>query len=74
MNDGDDDLEEDVFEDPGFQEEFDFDSDKENDDCIEITNPGINISKKTIPFNPSKVPAGKGSHIKLMAMIFFFPL
>ena len=64
MNDGDEDLEEDVFMDPGFQEEFDFDSDKENDDCIEITSSGIIISKKTIAFQPSKVLAGKESHIK----------
>ena len=40
VDDDDEDLEEEVFEDPGYQEEFDFGSDKENDDCIEIATPG----------------------------------
>ncbi|CAH3186341.1 unnamed protein product [Porites evermanni] len=40
VDDDDEDLEEEVFEDPGYQEEFDFVSDKENDDCIEIATPG----------------------------------
>lgn len=37
----DDDLEEEVFMDPGFTPE-EYDSDKENDDCIEIATPGTN--------------------------------
>lgn len=40
VDDDDEDLEEEVFEDPGYQGEFDFGSDKENDDCIEIAAPG----------------------------------
>ena len=40
VDDDDEDLEEEVFEDPGYQEEFDFGSDKENDDFIEIATPG----------------------------------
>lgn len=40
VDDDDEDLEEEVFEDPGYQEEFDFGSDKENDDCIETATPG----------------------------------
>ena len=39
MDDDDDDLEDDVFMDPGFTPE-EYDSDKENDDCIEIATPG----------------------------------
>ena len=41
VDDDDEDLEEEVFEDPGYQEEFDFGSDKENDNFIEIATPGM---------------------------------
>ena len=38
-DDDDDDFEDNVFMDPGFTPE-DYDSDKENDDCIKIPTPG----------------------------------
>ncbi|KAM7450312.1 hypothetical protein ABFA07_001882 [Porites harrisoni] len=50
VDDDDEDLEEEVFEDPGYQEEFDFGSDKENDDCIEIAAP-------VTSYTPFKTPS-----------------
>ena len=51
VDDDDDDLEEDVFMDPGFTPE-EYDWDKENDDCIEIATPGkkVNLSLKSVMY------------------------
>ena len=59
VDDDDEDLEEEVFEDPGYQEEFDFGSDKENDDCIEIAAPG------RLPFLKRIKPLGTKANLVL---------
>ena len=59
VDDDDEDLEEEVFEDPGYQEEFDFGSDKENDDCIEIATPG------RLPFLKRINPLGTKANLVL---------
>jgi len=59
----DDDLEEEVFMDPGFTPE-EYDSDKENDDCIEIATPASSYTPLKTPYTDCSWKTAKSTEFR----------